>query len=176
MRSLISLALGTVLVLVIGAGSVMAARPEQIRETGTFQLPDFCGTGTTVDVAFTSNRTLHWAGDELRKVTFQTKYVATAATSDNVVIDHQTGQSRFEIVPEANGGYAVVNSGRGLAEQIKLKNGPVLIRDAGLITFVDHFDADDNYLGTDITIHGPHPDFESNFALQCEVFTEALEL
>ncbi len=160
MRSLVSFALGTLLVLTFGVGSTLAAKPEQIRESGTFEIPDYCGTGVTLEVAFTSNRT-YWPGDDLEKVTFQTKYVLTADTSDDVVIRTEAGRTTIRVVPEAGGGYAVIVSTAGVPERIKLQHGELLTRDAGVITFTDHFDADDNYLGTDVTVRGPHPDFES---------------
>jgi hypothetical protein len=175
MRSMLSLALGGLLVLALGAGSVLAAKPEHISESGTFDIPDYCGTGVTLEVAFTSVRN-YWATESSEKLTFQTKYVLTAATSDDVVIRTESGQSTFKVVPEANGGYALIGSGAGTPERIKLEHGGLLTRDAGVLTFVDHFDADDNYLGTDVIVRGPHPDFESDFTVQCEVTTEALNM
>jgi hypothetical protein len=177
MRSLLSLALGTALVLTFGFGSTLAAQPEQIRETGTFQLaPDYCDTGVTLDVAFWSVRTVFWDGEDVVKVTYSTKYVVTRIGSDEVMIRTESGQVAFKIVPETNGGYAIVSSGRGLPELIKSEHGRVLLRDAGEIVTVDHFDADGNFLGSDITIHGPHPDFDSDSAAQCDATKEALGL
>ena len=177
MRSLVSFALGFVVVLTLGVGSTFAATPEQIRETGTFELPpEYCETGVTLDVEFSSVRTVFWEGDEPVKVTYRTQYVVTTAGNDNVMIRHEAGQTSFNFVPEADGGFAIVSVGRGLPELIKTAHGAALLRDAGLLTITDHFDADDNYLGSDITIRGPHPDFESDFALQCEAVIAALGL
>jgi hypothetical protein len=172
---MLSLALGGLLVLVVGAGSVLAAKPEHISETGSFEIPDYCGTGVTLEIAFTSVRN-YWADEDSEKVTYQTRYVLTAVTSDDAVIRSESGQSTFKFVSEANGGYALVSTRAGTPERIKLEHGGLLTRDAGVLTFVDHFDATDNYLGTDVIVRGPHPDFESDFAVQCEVTTEALNM
>ena len=84
MRSLLSLALGAVLLLTAGAASALAAKPdkEHISETGDFEIPDYCGTGVTLEIGFTSVRN-YWFGDDSEKLTYQTKYTLTAATSDN---------------------------------------------------------------------------------------------
>jgi len=177
MRSLLSLALGALMVLVLGAGTVLAAKPEHIKETGTFQLPPaYCGLGVTLDVAFKSTRNLFWDGDWLKKSTNQTTYVISTAGNDNVVTRRQAGSGTSVVVPEANGGYAIVNTGRGQAEQIKGQHGGVLLRDAGDLVITDHFDAADNYLGSDVSIRGPHPDFESDFTAQCAAMKEGLGL
>jgi hypothetical protein len=175
MRSLLSLALGAALVLTIGAGSVVAAKPIHIMEAGEFDIPDYCGTGVTLEVAFTSVRNV-WLADDFEKVTFQTKYVATAATSDEVVIRTESGQQTVRVVTLESGGFDVHINTAGTPERIKTAHGGLLTRDAGLITFIDHFDADENYLGTDVSIKGPHPDFESDFAVQCQVTTAALDM
>ena len=45
-------------------------------------------------------------------------------------------------------------------------HGGVLLRDAGVITFADSFDlATNEFLGTEVTITGPHPEADSDFVL-----------
>ena len=64
---------------------------------------------------------------------------------------------------------------KGLPEKIQTANGPVLLRDAGIITFMDTFDLDTGeFISSDVIIKGPHPEAESDFTLFCEVITEAL--
>lgn len=61
------------------------------------------------------------------------------------------------------------------SRKIQTAHGPVLLRDAGVITFVDTFDLETfELISSDVIIKGPHPEAESDFALFCEVFTEAL--
>jgi hypothetical protein len=64
---------------------------------------------------------------------------------------------------------------KGLPEQIKLASGPVLSRDAGLISFADTFDlTTGEFLGETVTQHGPHPEADADFELLCDVITPAL--
>jgi hypothetical protein len=51
----------------------------------------------------------------------------------------------------------------------------VLLRDAGVITFVETFDLETgDLISTDVVIKGPHPEAESDFEAFCEVVTGAL--
>jgi hypothetical protein len=65
---------------------------------------------------------------------------------------------------------------KGLPERIQTANGPVLLRDAGFVTFADTFDLETNeFISSEITVNkGPHPDLDSDFTLFCEVLSEAL--
>jgi hypothetical protein len=53
-------------------------------------------------------------------------------------------------------------------------NGPVLLRNAGLIVLVATFNGDERISEEPVLIKGPHPNAESGFTLECEVMTEAL--
>jgi hypothetical protein len=65
----------------------------------------------------------------------------------------------------------------GLPEQLRLLHGPVLAQDVGRVIFYDHFDANDDDLGTDVVVvGGPHPFAESSTDLFCELMIEALGL
>ena len=63
-----------------------------------------------------------------------------------------------------------------MPEQIKLSNGRMLSRDAGVVTFTDVIDAttDEVISQTVSGEKGPHPDLDSDFELFCEVMTDAL--
>jgi len=51
----------------------------------------------------------------------------------------------------------------------------VLLRDAGVITFTDTFDLETGeFLGTEVTVSGPHPEAASDFNLFCETIVPAL--
>ncbi len=64
---------------------------------------------------------------------------------------------------------------KGLPEKVQTTHGPVLTRDAGLITFADTFDlGTGDFIGSEVTVNGPHPEADSDFLLLCEVITEAL--
>jgi hypothetical protein len=80
------------------------------------------------------------------------------------------------IVDETAGTITFVYSFKGLPEVLRTPQGPVLLRDAGLITFSDTFDLEtEEFLSSEILVNrGPHPDADSDFTLFCEVISEAL--
>jgi type 1 fimbria pilin len=65
---------------------------------------------------------------------------------------------------------------KGLKEKLKLPNGTILSRDAGLVTFNNTFDATTgDFLGETVSAqNGPHPDLDSGGALFCDVIVPAL--
>jgi hypothetical protein len=65
---------------------------------------------------------------------------------------------------------------KGLPEKLRTEHGGVLIRDAGYIIFHETHNGDE-FISSEIFVDkGPHPDAESDFALFCEVMTDALGL
>jgi hypothetical protein len=79
------------------------------------------------------------------------------------------------VIDEQAGTITFVTSFVGLPEKIQTAQGAVLLRDAGVITFADTFDLETGeFLGSEVTIKGPHPEADSDFVLFCEVITEAL--
>jgi hypothetical protein len=64
---------------------------------------------------------------------------------------------------------------KGLPERIQTANGPVLLRDAGFATFADTFNLETGeFISSEFTAKGPHPEAGSDFTLFCEVISEAL--
>lgn len=64
---------------------------------------------------------------------------------------------------------------RGLPEKISTPHGPVLLRDAGIISFSDTVDISTGELiSSDVLIKGPHPEANSDFTLFCNVITADL--
>jgi hypothetical protein len=62
-----------------------------------------------------------------------------------------------------------------LRAKLKLPNGRTLTHDAGSITYEVSFDASDNVTGVEvISVHGPHPAFDSD--VWCDTAVEALGL
>ena len=105
--------------------------------------------------------------------------IKTTFTADNgksVVI--QAAQNFVDpgfVIDEAAGTITFTSTFKGLPEKISTLNGAVLLRDAGVISFVDTFDLDEGFfISSDVVIQGPHPDAESDFVLFCEVITAAL--
>jgi hypothetical protein len=79
------------------------------------------------------------------------------------------------IIDEDAGTITFVTSFVGLPEKIQLPRGRVLTLDAGIITFEDTFDLETfEFLGTQVTVHGPHPEADADFELFCETIVPAL--
>jgi hypothetical protein len=102
----------------------------------------------------------------------------TNPVNGKAVVVSVAGQNRGSapIVDEEAGTITFLTSSKGLPEQIKTPSGPVLTRDAGIITFADTFDLETGeFISSELVlIKGPHPEADSDFTLFCEVVTEAL--
>jgi hypothetical protein len=76
---------------------------------------------------------------------------------------------------EEAGTITFTTSFKGLPEKIQTAHGRVLLRDAGIITFVDTFDLNTgDFISEEVIVKGPHPEADSDFELFCEVVTGAL--
>ena len=79
------------------------------------------------------------------------------------------------VVDEEAGTITFITTFVGLPEKIQTLRGRVLLRDAGIISFADTFDLETGeFLGSEVTIKGPHPEAESDFEAFCEVIIPAL--
>jgi hypothetical protein len=108
--------------------------------------------------------------------TASAKATLTAENGKSVIIQN-AGQfnDAAPLVDETAGTITFFTTFKGLPEKIQTPNGPVLLRDAGIATFVDTFDLETGELiSSDFIIKGPHPELESDFTLFCEVISEAL--
>jgi hypothetical protein len=95
-------------------------------------------------------------------------------------VDHPEGRgsgTSREIVDETAGTITFIETVAGVPELVKVTNGPVLSRDAGLVVNrvrVFEFDPATEEVGDLISdtwefLAGPHPDLESGFEHFCEV-------
>ena len=140
---------------------------------------DLCGINVDVSDTgvFTNRDFFDSAGNFLRfEQTLSVKSTFTADNGKSVVI--QAAQNVVDaaaVIDEAAGTITFSTTFKGLPEKISTPRGPVLLRDAGVITFIDTFDlTTEQLISSDVVIMGPHPDAESDFALFCEVITAAL--
>jgi hypothetical protein len=108
--------------------------------------------------------------------THDTQVFTSAATGRSVVLFYS--YQFVEAGPIDNGDGTVTFTGtyKGLKEKLKLPNGTILSRDAGLVTFSNTFDATTgDFLGETVSAqNGPHPDLDSGGALFCDVIVPAL--
>jgi len=172
MRFLRHVPAALLLVLALGPASVVAAAPDHELISGTDVDNDFCGTGQTVLVSFKG--VLNGWDD---KAFGHVSNTWTNPENGVRVVDSFSGGGRFiEAIGDGDGAYTIVSDRVGIPEQIRLARGGLVMQDVGRAIFYDHFDADDNYLGTDLVLHGPHPDLEAGFSLWCDAMIGALGL
>jgi hypothetical protein len=176
-------ALGVALVAafaILPAGA-LGAKPEIFHThfLDTEEDVDVCGI--TVDIVaegvFTDKAFFDQEGNFVRFIsTASATSTLTAENGKSVTIQNAGQFTEVEpLIDEEAGTITFVFTFKGLPEKIQTAHGPVLLRDAGLITFADTFDLETGeFISSDIIVRGPHPEAESDFALFCEVITEAL--
>ena len=105
----------------------------------------------------------------------------TATDSDKSIVLHVAHRVTGNDAPIDNGDGTIsfINTFTGLPEHIKIANGPLLIRDAGVVTFTDTFTVEEDgtitFLSSTLSgLHRPHPDLLSDFELFCDVIIPAL--
>lgn len=174
-RALIVGVLGVFLVL---PGTASAAKPvAQFHDHFTDSFSDeVCGIAVDVDLVVTDNFFLY--ADDTFKDTSSVRATFTNPENGQSVVVSSAGQvtGSSPIIDEEAGTITFQTSSIGLPEKIQTANGPVLLRDAGVITFADTFDLETGeFLSSETIVNkGPHPEADSDFTLFCEVITGAL--
>jgi hypothetical protein len=160
----------------IFAGTATAAKPlEQFHDhfTDSFST-ELCGIPVDAQVTVTDN---FFVFADSFKDTSSVRATFTNPANGKSVIISNAGQiiGPPPIIDEEAGTITFLTSFKGLPEKIRTARGPVLLRDAGVITFADTFDLDTgDFISSDVIIKGPHPEAESDFQLFCQVITEAI--
>jgi hypothetical protein len=152
-----------------------AAGRTQVEHFTDGPFPDtFCGvSGTTViegttvfresaDTFFASgNFSLVFTADNGKSITI---FAAGPVKGTNGVIDEQAGTITF------------TTTFVGLPEKLSITNEPTLSRDAGTLTLIEVFEYTGDpenpvgdFISSDFSLHGPHPEFLSDFELFCDV-------
>jgi hypothetical protein len=157
------------------AGALAAKPVEQFHDhfTDTFS-DEICGIPVDGSVVVTDNFFLYADGSS--KDTSSVMATFTNPENGKSVVLSNAGQiTDTAIVDEEAGTITFMTTFKGLPEKIQTAGGPVLLRDAGVITFVDTFDTETgDLISSDVVIKGPHPEADSDFELFCEVMTDAL--
>jgi hypothetical protein len=162
---------------VLPAGALGAKPIAQFHDHFTESFSDeICGIPVEVDIVVTDNFFLY--ADESFKDT--SSFTATFTNPENgksvVVSSAGLVSGPAPIVDEEAGTITFLTSFKGLPEKIQTADGPVLLRDAGIVTFADTFDLETGeFISSEIIVNkGPHPELDSDFELFCEVISEAL--
>jgi hypothetical protein len=159
-------------------GTASAAKPiAQFHDHFTDSFSDeICGIAVDVEVVVTDNFFLY--ADETFKDTSSVQATFTNPQNGKSVVVSNAGQISGPppIIDEQAGTITFLTSFKGLPEKIQTAQGPVLLRDAGVITFADTFDlATGEFISSQTIVkNGPHPEADSDFTLFCEVITGAL--
>jgi hypothetical protein len=166
-----------VLFLVIAPGTALAAKPvDRFHDHFTDSFSDnVCGIDVNVDLVGTDNFFVY--NDGAFKDTSSIRFTYTNPSTGKSVVLSSAGQISGPpaVVDSQAGTITFLMSYKGLPEKIATTHGPVLTRDAGIITFADTFDlATGAFISSTTIVHGPHPEADSDFALFCTVITEAL--
>jgi hypothetical protein len=134
-----------------------------------------CGIDGTTDLRVVANGQT-FADGTFKLELKQDELFTSAATGKSVEINFHAQQVNVGPIDNGDGTVTFVTTFKGLPEQIKLPNGPVLSRDVGFIGFNDTFDATTgDFLGETVSPNkGPHPDADSGFTLFCDVIVPAL--
>jgi hypothetical protein len=168
-----------VLTLALTAVAVASPTGKPVEDdfSESFVDSDFCGTGEEVALSIEANQRL-WFGEtggdaeQVLKAVFNIEITFTFGSA--TLIERSAGQTLNTIVVGLESGphtHEFVE--RGLRARLKLENGGVLIRDAGVLVYRVSFDANDEVVGLEIIdVRGPHPGFDSD--AWCEAATQAL--
>jgi hypothetical protein len=158
-------------------GTASGAKPvEQFHDHFTDSFSDeICGIAVDVDLVVTDNFFLY--ADGTFKDTSSFRATFTNPENGKSVVVSSAGQVTGPppIVDEEAGTITFLVSFKGLPEKIQTAQGPVRLRDAGVITFADTFDLETGeFISSETIVKGPHPEADSDFTLFCEVITGAL--
>jgi hypothetical protein len=135
---------------------------------------DLCGIEVDAVIVVTDNFFLY-EGDAFKDASSVRITYTNPDNGNSVVVSSAGTISGTSIIDEEAGTITFVNTYKGLPEKIQTANGRVLTRDAGVITFMDTFDLEtEEFLGSEVSVRGPHPEADADFALFCETVVSAL--
>jgi hypothetical protein len=181
----LSLILGTVVslasllagLIVLPATAHAAPTVQHVNFSGTATGVDLCGINTTLAFEGVDNffPVFDSSGNLIAfKDMHQEQDTFTAANGKAVTI-HTADQVTATLTLNPDGTFTQVITFKGMPEQIKTPNGPVLTQDVGIATFVRLFDSSGNFISQTVIVEkGPHPDLDSGFTVFCQVITAAL--
>jgi hypothetical protein len=169
--------LALVIATVVLPAAALAAKPvEQFHDhfTESFST-EVCGIPVEGEVVGTDNYFVY--ADGSFKDTSSVMVTFTNPVNGKSIALSNAGQITGQaIVDEEAGTITFIDSYKGLPEKIQSASGPVLLRDAGIVTFANTFDLEtEEFISGEVLVNkGPHPEADSDFELFCDVMSEAL--
>ena len=181
-RTLLPLAIATVLACVTAATGLAAGSTEVVHFSATF--PDnVCGFSGTTSVHGT--RVFRDTGNGTYFASLAWFGVFTADNGKSATLQFAGPEKRTSppVIDEQAGTVTTVTTYGGLFEKLSITRGPTLTRDAGIVTLVEvwEYTGDPNdpvgdfISGTWSELHGPHPDLVSGFSVFCDVLVPYLQ-
>jgi hypothetical protein len=172
------LLVAVVTALAVLAPSALGAKPvEQFHDHFTDSFSDVvCDIPVDVVIVVTDNFSLYADESFMDRSSFRATFTNPANNKSIIVSSAGLVSGPAPIVDEEAGTITFLTTYKGLPEKIQTKNGALLLRDAGFVTFADTFDLETgDFISTEVTVNrGPHPDLDSDFELFCEVVVPAL--
>jgi hypothetical protein len=176
-RSIVRRAVFAALIVTLALpGATLAAKPiAAFHDHFTDSFPsDVCGIAVQVDLVVTDNF-FEYADGSFRDAASVMSTYTNPDNGKSVVVSSAGTVTGTAIIDEQANTITFVTTYKGLPEKIQTGHGRVLTRDAGIISFRDTFDlTTGDFLGTEVTMRGPHPEADADFALFCDVVTAAL--
>lgn len=176
LRVLSLAALGVTAILAMLASSAAAAPiVDHSHFTVGETFPDTrCGLDVTIADSFMADTQVF--GDRVKLEIKETQLITSTATGKSVEqFSAQQQTNILQPIDNGDGTTSLLFRFTGLEQRLKIPDGPVLVRDAGPITFEVTFDANGNFLSiASSNERGPHPLADSNFDLVCDVIVSAL--
>lgn len=144
---------------------------------------NFCGTGGTVDVEGTIRSTL-WIGEtggdptQALRSHINIFITYTNPETGDAVVEQWSFTATNNIIEGLESGVHTHEfTENGLKAMFRTKQGGVITRDAGSLTYRVSFDENDNVIGFEaVRIRGPHPGFNYEGDLFCDTLVPALGL
>ena len=161
MRRLIPAAVLAAGVLIVSPGVTSAAPGFHDRFDDTFDLPDFCGSGVTVQVRDVVVGNGQESETRLR-VSFNEK--VTFTYGDRSITSHAAGRILIELVEgdSFEGPHTEFNVETGVRAQLKVPGGGLVQSDAGNLQFVGTFDENGDFHFEILKDAGHHEQFQSD--------------
>lgn len=164
-------------VAILPAAAFAGKPAERFHDRITDSFSDvLCGIPVDVELAATNN--FFVLADGVFKATGSFETTVTNPANGTSVVISSAGQATgpAPVVDEQAGTITFTATYKGLPEKIQTAHGPVLLRDAGVITFADTFDLQTGeFIASDTLVNnGPHPEADSDFTRFCDVLGGAL--
>jgi hypothetical protein len=177
MRIVISAAVVVVALALPAAAS--AAKPFHVNFDDTFT-DNVCGLDVAGEAIGVDNFSpVFDSAGNLIAFTDTSQVKVTYTRNGKSLVDASAGRHTGTAVGDFSGVVTFTDTFKGLPERIFVPNGPLITRDAGIITFQAVVDfstnPDGDLISSAVLVNkGPHPEADADFALFCQVFTAAL--